>query len=259
MDKDLSGRIQSVDRAMMILEALGSFDSGCRLTDLSKATGLSLTTAHRLLTTLQQRRFVQFSKGENLWFVGAGAYAVGSSFFKDRSIVASAAPFLRRLRDQAGETANIGIVEDGQILLADQAKAKDSCNAISAIGARTPMSASGMGKAFLASYHPDEVVALTRKQGLNRITSKSLTSIDALGRELKRIEAQGYSLDDEEYRVGLRCVAAPVYNDRHEVVCALSVSGSSRRITAERLSSLAQFVKDVASDFTLHLGGKVYR
>lgn len=259
MDKDLSGRIQSVDRAMMILEALGSHDSGCRLTDLSKTTGLSLTTAHRLLTTLQQRRFVQFSKGENLWFVGAGAYAVGSSFFKDRSIVASAGPFLRRLRDQAGETANIGIVEDGQILLADQAKAKQSSNSISAIGARTPMSASGMGKAFLASYHPDEVVALTRKQGLSRITSKSLTSIEALGRELKRVEAQGYSLDDEEYRIGLRCVAAPVYNDRHEVVCAISVSGSSRRITTDRLSSLARFVKDIACEFTLHLGGKAYR
>ena len=80
MDKDLLGRVQSVDRALTLLEVLGEDDSGQRLTDLARRTGLSLTTVHRLLTTLEQRQFVQFSLRDNLWHVGRQAYAVGSAF-----------------------------------------------------------------------------------------------------------------------------------------------------------------------------------
>jgi IclR family acetate operon transcriptional repressor len=255
MEKDLNGRIQSVDRAMTILETLGQDEKGCRLTDLARNTGLSLTTVHRLLTTLQQRRFVQFTKGDNRWHIGAGAYAVGSAFYRGQGIIASAGPFLRRLRDHTLETANVGIVEDDKIILADQAQGRESCKAISAIGARTPMAVSGMGKAVLASYSRDEVAAILRKQGLTRITSKTLTSLETLSGELEKIAINGFSVDDEEYRVGLRCVAAPVYNDRGDVVCAISVSGSSARITRDRLPSLTQTVKGVASEFTRFIDG----
>jgi len=257
MTKDLDGRIQSVDRAMILLETLGQDDRGSRLTDLSRMTGLSLTTVHRLLTTLQQRRFVQFSRNDNLWHVGAGAFAVGNAFSRDRSVVASAGPFLRRLRDATRETANIGIVEEGYIVLADQAQARDNCKAISAVGARTPMMASGMGKAVLASYSGEEVATVVRRHGLNRITPRTFSTYEDLSGELQKIGTEGYSVDDEEYRIGLRCVAAPVFNERHEVVCAISVSGASSRITRERLPSLSQIVKDIASDFSRLVSGSL--
>lgn len=257
MEKDLSGQIQSVDRAMMLLEALGRHESGYRLSDLSRYTGLSLTTVHRLLTTLQQRQFVQFSKNDNLWHIGVGAYAVGSSFARERNIVAAAMPFLRRLRDQTKETANVGIVDDFQIVLADQVLSRDGAKPISAVGARTPMVASGMGKVFLSSYAAEEVANIVGKLGMKRFTPKTLSNINALNAQLETVGAKGFSIDDEEHRLGLRCVAAPIYNSRHEVVCAISVSGSPLRITGDRLPSLARTVKQVATDFTKALGGSL--
>ncbi len=255
MEKNLNGCIQSVDRAMTLLEALGQEDRGYRLSDLARSTGLSLTTVHRLLTTLQQRQFVQCSRTDNLWHIGAGAFAVGSAFTREHSIVAAARPFLRQLRDTTRETANIGIVNDCHIVLADQVPGRESSKAISAVGARTPMTASGMGKAFLSSYTKEEVASIVSRYGMKRVTRKTLTSFDALNHQLTVIEAEGYSIDDEEYRPGLRCVAAPVYNGRQEVVCALSVSGSTLRITNERVPELAKLVRQVASEFTRAVSG----
>jgi IclR family acetate operon transcriptional repressor len=257
MENDKSGRIQSVDRAMILLEALGREECGYRLSDLARATELSVTTVHRLLTTLQQRQFVQFSKSDNMWHIGAGAFTVGSAFQRERNIIAAAGPFLRRLREQTRETANVGIANDHHVVIADQMLSREHGRAISTVGGRTPMTASGMGKVFLSSYLEEDVATLVARRGLQRITQKTLTSFEALASQLARIKAEGFSIDDEEYRRGVRCVAAPIFNGRREIVCAISVSGSSSRITADRLPQLAQTVKAVAADFSELLRGAV--
>ena len=150
--RTLTGACSPFDRAMTLLEVLSEEDRGQRLTDLARRTGLSLTTVHRLLTTLEQRHFVQFSLGDNLWHVGRQTYMVGSAFVRDRHFVAPALPFLRRLRDLTRETANLGVVDNGEIILVNQIESREITRAISRIGGRTPMTASGMGKAVLSCY-----------------------------------------------------------------------------------------------------------
>jgi IclR family acetate operon transcriptional repressor len=255
MEKDLNGRVQSVDRAMILLEALGEDDKGHRLTDLSRQTGLSLTTVHRLLTTLEQRRFVQFSSSDNLWRIGFQAFSVGSAFARDRSFIAPALPFLRRLRDQTRETANLGIVENGEIVLVNQIESREIKRAISRVGGRTPITASGMGKAVLASYTREDVNSILRQHGMRKVTHNTLTCRDALDEQLVRTREIGYALDDEEFLPGLRCVAAPVYDSQSEVVCAISVSGLRMRITPERIPLLGRLVAKAAAELTVALGG----
>lgn len=256
MGNDLDGRVQSVDRAMTLLQVLGAEEMGLRLTDLSRKSGLSLTTVHRLLTTLEQRQFVQFSSTDNLWHVGLGAFTLGSAFLRDRNFVATAAPFLRRLRDQTRETANLGIMDDGEIVLVNQAKSREIKRAISPVGGRTQMTVSGMGKAVLSGYSREEVAALVSQHGLRRVTPKSLATLQQLSQDLELTKANGFSVDDEEFSAGLRCVAAPVYDGQAEVVCAISVSGITTRITAERIPSLGRLVAQVAADLTTALGGR---
>src|ERR1700761_6578258 len=91
--------VQSVDRALQIIETLAEDDEGYRLSDLAVRTGLSTSTAHRLLTTLEKRRFVQFDRTESKWHVGAQSFAVGATFTRRRNFVAQAVPYLRKLRD----------------------------------------------------------------------------------------------------------------------------------------------------------------
>ena len=94
------GGVQSVDRALLILETLAEDDDGYRLSDLAVRTGLSTSTAHRLLTTLEKRRFVQFDRTSSKWHVGAQSFAVGATFTRHRNVVAQAIPYLRKLHDR---------------------------------------------------------------------------------------------------------------------------------------------------------------
>jgi IclR family acetate operon transcriptional repressor len=256
MDDRVGGHVQSVDRALTLLEELARDDKGLRLTDLARRTGLSLTTVHRLLTTLEQRRFVQFSPADNAWHVGLQAFAVGSAFSRERNFVAPALPFLRRLRDQTRETANLGVVEGGEVVLVTQVPSREIARAISTVGGRTPMTASGMGKAILASWSRASVHAIVDRQGMRRVTPTTLGTVAALEGELTETRRTGFAVDDEEFVPGLRCVAAPVYDDKADVVCAISVSGLPARIPPERLPVLGRLVARAASELTTALGGR---
>lgn len=255
--KDLHGRVQSVDRAMTLLEALCENEDGHRLTDLAKRTGLSLTTVHRLLTTLEQRRFVEFTSSDNLWHVGRQAFAVGSAFVRDRNFVAPALPFLRRLRDQTRETANLGVVDDGEMIVINQIESREINRAISRVGGRAPMVASGMGKAVLASYSPDDVSSVIKRFGMRKVTNNTLTRRTALEAQLQQARRDGYAVDDEEFVPGLRCVAAAVYNNQSEVLCAISVSGLTVRMTSDRVPVLGRLLAETAGELTRSLGGTI--
>lgn len=251
-----SGTVQSVDRAMAILEVLGEDEEGYRLTDLARRTGLSVSTVHRLLTTLEQRRFVQFDRTDGMWHVGRGAFAVGSAFTRQRNFVAPALPILRRLRDQTRETANLGIVDDGEVVVLTQVESREIMRAITRVGGRAPMANSGMGKAILAAYADNDIDAIIARHGLRKATEKSITNAKTLKADIAAIRARGYSFDDEEFVLGLRCVASVVYDAEAEPLCAVSISGLSVRVTDDRIETLGRLVAEAARELTVTLGGR---
>jgi IclR family transcriptional regulator, acetate operon repressor len=250
-----SGAVQSVERALRLLEVLGADEEGYRLTDLAVQTGLSPSTVHRLLATLESRRFVQFDQSDGMWHVGRQAFAVGSAFVRQRNFVAPSLPFLRQLRDQTRETANIGVVDDGEVVTLAQVESREIMRAISPVGGRAPIIASGMGKAILATYPEADVDATISRRGLRRVTPNTFTRADDLKADLRKIQLQGYALDDEEFVLGLRCVAASVYNQQGEALCAISISGLTSRVTPSRIPELGKLVFQTANALTSALGG----
>ena len=251
------GAVQSVDRAMLLLEALGEDEEGYRLTDLAIRTGLSPSTAHRLLTTLEKRRFVAFDQSDNMWHIGRQSFAIGSAFIRRRNFVAPALPFLRRLRDLTHETANLGIVDDGEVIVLTQVESREIMRAITKVGGRVPMVTSGIGKAILATYADEEVVAIIQRHGMKRLTPKSVVRAGELRDALATVRRDGYAIDDQEFLMGLRCVAAVVYNDQAEALAGISVSGLASRVPQERVPELGRLVRDTARELTLALGGRL--
>jgi IclR family acetate operon transcriptional repressor len=251
------GAVQSVDRAMSLLDALGEDEEGYRLTDLAIRTGLSPSTAHRLLTTLEQRRFVEFDPSDNMWHVGRQTFAVGSAFIRRRNFVAPALPYLRRLRDLTHETANLGVADDGEVIVLTQVESREIMRAITRVGGRAPMVTSGIGKAILATYSDEDVVAIIQRHGMKRLTPKSVVRAGELRAALEAVRRDGYAVDDQEFLTGLRCVAAVVYNDQAEALAAISVSGLASRVPSERVPELGRLVREVAQELTLALGGRL--
>jgi len=249
------GGVQSVDRALSIIETLAEDDEGYRLSDLAVRTGLSTSTVHRLLATLEKRRFVQFDRYESKWHVGAQSFAVGATFARRRNFVAQAMPYLRKLRDLTRETANLAVVDDESIIVLTRIESREIMRSLTKVGGRVAMVASGVGKAVLATYSDQDVNAIIRRQGMPRLTEKSIVRPGELFKELQTVRRQGYAVDDEEARIGLRCVAAVVYNDCGEPLAAISVSGMTSRVTDDRLPALGAIVREVAVELTLALGG----
>ena len=251
------GGVQYVDRALLIIETLAEDDEGYRLTDLAVRTGLSPSTVHRLLTTLEKRRFVQFDRDESMWHIGAQSFVVGSTFVRRRNFLTQALPYLRKLRDQTRETANLAGVDDGAMVILTRVESREIMRSVTKVGGRVPMAASGLGKALLSTYSEEDVFAIIRREGMPRLTSKSIVRAGQLCKSLHDIRQQGYSVDDEEALIGLRCVSAVVYDDCSEPLAAISVSGMASRVPSDRFPVLGKLVQEVAAELTKALSGTV--
>lgn len=248
--------VQSVQRALALLERVAEAQCGARLTDLARDAGLAASTVHRLLTTLEQSGFVHADAASGRWHVGQRAFAVGTAYTKQRSFVAPALPFLRRLRDATRETANLGVIEDGEVVTLSQVESREIMRAISPPGGRVPVMCSGMGKAILATWEDAAIDRAIERHGLRALTKRSLTSPEAVHAEIANIRQRGYALDDEEFVIGLRCVAAVVWGPAGEPACAISVSGLAARMTPEKVTQTGATVQRLAAELTEVLGGK---
>ncbi|MEM7743634.1 MAG: IclR family transcriptional regulator C-terminal domain-containing protein [Pseudomonadota bacterium] len=249
-----NGQVRSLTRALSILQNLASRPDGMSLTELSESTGLPPSTTHRLLTTMEAERFVRPGASGGLWRIGVAAFFVGSAFARSRDTLLLVRPYLRRLMEMSGETANLFVESEHEAVCIGQVESRHAMRAITGVGGRAPMYRSAAGKVLLAHADPgfvETVLGAARQAGGDLDTSRT----HALYNELETARRDGYAFDDEEHAIGLRCVAAPVFNEFGEVVAALSVSGPSARVTNERLSLLAKLVCQAAVEATRDFGG----
>lgn len=251
-----AGGVQSLARALTILEVLAEDDEGYRLVDLAERAGLPPSTTHRLLTTLQQRRFVQFDRERGVWHVGVQCFAVGAVFLRRRDLAAQALPHMRRLRDTTGETVNLGVMDQSEVVFLQQVESRQVMRAIARPGGRTPMHCSGLGKAILAALPEREVAEVLRTRGLTRFTPRSVGRPAELREALRPVRRLGYAVDDEERAVGLRCVAAAIYDEHGAPVAAISVSGPKARIPDRRIAELGRLARAAADRITAAIGGR---
>ena len=250
-----SDQVQSVVRALSLLNRIADADEGAGLTELAQQVGLSPSTAHRLLTTLEQERYVQFDPDRKCWSVGVQAFVAGSAFLRSRSLVAIARPHMRALMEKSEETANLAVEDQGEAIYLSQVECRQMMRAFARPGARVPLHCSSVGKALLAAMPERALAQVLHRRGLPKMTVKTLTTTPALRADLATSRARGYALDDEEHAVGLRCIAAPVFNEADDAVAALSVSGPMARIPDSRIPMLGELVRRTADAITAQLGG----
>lgn len=252
-DSTEQNTIKSLDRAMTLLARLSELE-GATLTGLADDLGESPSTLYRVLTTLQAHSIVETDDSDQTWHIGPGAFLIGSAFLRRTSLIDRSRPALRHLMRDSGETANLGILNEGQVLFVSQVETRAPIRAFFPPGTRSALHASGIGKVLMADMD-DASLALLVAAGLPRYTENTLTEGDALIRDMEAIRARGYSLDDEERNEGMRCIAAPVRNAHDEVVAGLSLSGPTGRVTTARIPELASLVVAAAESVTRGLGG----
>lgn len=249
-----SKTIQSLDRALSILETLAG-DDGATLTELAERAGQATTTTYRVLSTFQGHGIVDFDKEGQIWKVGPGAFRIGSVFLNRTSILAATRPIMQRLMRETGETANLGVECDDKVMFISQMETPQTIRAFFPPGTLSAMHGSGIGKVLLAYSAPERAKAILQRQGMARFTDHTITDVTKMMEQLQQIREQGFGVDDEEATLGMRCVAAPVINAYGEPVAGLSVSGPAFRMTRARLSEVGAQVCAMAAEATRALGG----
>lgn len=248
--------VQALDRGLMLLSALAK-ESKATLTELALRVGMPPSSAHRLLVTLQKHGFVEFDEATQDWMIGVEAFRIGSSFVHRTTLVEAAREVMRRLMEETGETANLAIADDGDVVFMSQVESHNPIRAFFSPGTRGSMHASGIGKALLADLPQSDVERILQKKGLPEFTPNTLTSPDALFRDLGETSKRGWSIDDEERYSGMRCVAATIHNAFGEAIAGISVSGPTVRLPDQVVSELGPKIRRAADEVTALIGGTV--
>jgi IclR family acetate operon transcriptional repressor len=251
-----TAQVQSLTRGLSILECLARSEGGLTLTDIAQRVQLPPSTTHRLLATLERTGYVYQMGDLGHWYVGLAAFTVGSGFLASRDFVSHSHPYMRRLMEQSGETANLAILDGTEAVFVDQVQCRETMRTIVKLGSRVPLHASGVGKAIFASLPDDQIDALIRVKGLPRITENTITSPETMWASIRVIRQRGWSFDDEEHLPGTRCVASPIYDEHAEQLGAISLAGPSSRLTDARIKQLGPLVSRIGEEITGRLGGR---
>ena len=251
-----TSHVQSLTRGLTILEKLAEIEGGATLTDIAQRVGLAASTAHRLLNTLEKMNYVHQDAELGVWTIGLKAFVVGSAFVSHRDFAIQSHSYLRRLMDQSGETANLSILDGYDVVFIGQVQCREIMRMLVKLGSRHPIHASGSGKAILAALPDDMIQDILAKHGLPRHTEHTIVTPDGLWNAIKLIRRHGYAYDDEEHALGLRCVAAAVYDEYSEPLGAISLAGPLSRLTDERIRALGPLVARTAAEITARMGGK---
>jgi IclR family acetate operon transcriptional repressor len=253
-----AGSVQAIDRGLAVLAIIAASD-GLTLTDLAQRAGLAPSTAHRILASLEAHKFVFHDEERGLWLIGVGAFEVGTAFLRNRRLAGIGRVLMHELMEATGETVNLGIEDGGEVVFISQIESHSALRAFFRAGSRAPIHASGVGKTLLAEMPEARVREILYKRGLAKFTERTLIAPADLFGELAIIRRRGWGVDDEERNLGMRCVAAAIFNEYGEAIAGISVSGPTVRVTPERAQELGPMVKRAAAEITASIGGHAPR
>ena len=247
--------VQVLDRSLKLLDLVASAD-GAALTELSDQSGMAPSTVHRLLTSLANHGMVTHDSETGAWTIGLKAFEIGNAFLRFRKLGTISRPFLKQLMEHSGETANIGIEDGGDVVFISQVESHAPMRAFFRPGRRGPIHASGIGKAILSTWDNAGIERLLTPRPLARFTEKTRDTLPKLLTDIETIRTRGWSIDDEEHTLGMRCLAAPIFNEYGEAIAGISVSGPAVRLLDETLTALGPVVKAAADGVTQAMGGR---
>jgi IclR family acetate operon transcriptional repressor len=220
--------VQSVERALELLEALAEPGEAKGVSELARATGLPVATIHRLLATMVSRGYVRQDSGSHKYTLGSHLIRLGEAAARDFGQFAR--PYLAELMEASGETANLAMLEDGHVAyVAQVASRHHRVRMFTEVGRRVHPHTSGVGKVVLAFRPRAEVEALLARSGLPPRTPRTITDPARFLAELDKVASQGYAIDSGEEEVGVRCLAVPVFGMGGSVA-AMSVSAPEGRL-----------------------------
>lgn len=246
MSNRIADGTASLDKALDVLDAVGSAPAGLGQAELAARLNLPRTTLYRMLGTLVARGLLRRDPLRRVYCLGHRCFEYARTAYAMPDLVAAAGAELRALRDMSGETTYLATRDGLEVVSLERCDGAHSVRSQSAPGQRKPLHCTSQGKAILAAMPPEQRDALVRELTLTAVTPRSLTDRRRLQAELRLTATRGWSIDDEEIVVGVRCCGAAIVDAEGAVRGSISVAGPAFRLTMERLALLGPEVAEAA-------------
>jgi DNA-binding IclR family transcriptional regulator len=249
-----SYQVRALERALEILAAFSLSQPELSLTDLADRTGVAKSTVFRLVSVLADHGYLERVPDTERYRIGIRPFEIGSIYIQSTTVEQQARPHLERLAAECLQTANLGVLNTGEVVHIGVVTPDRPIRFYTSVGDRERATSTGLGKALISEHSEAEIVTLVEQHPFVQRTRRTIMSLDSLRTSMENIRRQGYAIDDEESFVGLRCVAAPIRNDRGRIVAAISVSGPTAEFTETAISRYVEAVKDAAASVSTRLG-----
>jgi DNA-binding IclR family transcriptional regulator len=238
--------VQSLDRGLSILEAVGQSQEPVPLKDLTSLLGIDRSNVFRLANTLRERRFLAHPDGRNEYVLGPAAWRLARRYGRSR-LIALCHDHIRALAENTGETAHLGVREGSQVLFLDHHVAEGQMVTVAGqTGQYLPLYNSAHGKALLADCQLNDLKTIFANVALRAATRRTIVTLDRLAAECTKIRDQGIAVDDRETLDEIRCVAAPIRDPEGRIIASVGISAPLTRFPRKRFITAGRQVLAVA-------------
>lgn len=246
--------IQSVARAMSILECVAAAGSNAALGQISSELELNKSTVHGIAATLEHLGYLSRHPESGRYALGLKVWELGQSYVGNINILHESKAFMGSLVSKYQDTAHLAVLSDAEALFIHKLDCSRTVGIRIRVGSRTPLYCTGVGKALLAAQSPAQLEKLLARMVFVQYTEKTITDPAVLREELESVRTRGFSMDRGEYESDLRSVGAPIFDHSGQPVAAVSLAGSAQRLSGDRVFDIAADVRETARLISEKLG-----
>lgn len=245
--------VQSVERALDIIEAVGADQRGLGLTEIAEKAGLHKSTAYRITATLVDRGYL-IKTDDGRYRIGLKYIEVASCFITGLELQTEARPYVAETASHLGLTAYLGILDGDKVVYIEKMDGISSMRMFLNIGQKVSAYCSSLGKCLLSNFSKVEIDDIMKDCSFIKFTPNTISSLEELHREIAKVRSRGWAMDDEEYEKGHRCIGAPIYDYRGDIIAAISASGDKHVLTDDRIEEVAGYVVKTAKEISKTMG-----
>jgi DNA-binding IclR family transcriptional regulator len=251
---NLNQTYQSLKRGLRIIEIIATIGSSATLAEIARKTALPRSTAHHLLRALVEFGYLLQDGRARTYTLAPKLFRLTGSTWTREQLAEIAMPYLDELSRRTGEGTSLAVLRDGVVTVIAKREPDGPVRVIQEVGARRPIYCTAVGKVLAAWLPEEELNGIIPRTVFERLTPNTITSPTAFRRELARIRATGFAVDNEEHIKGIRCIATPVWDHSAEVRASLCVVGPKSHLPQRRLAEIRQELVAVSADLSARLG-----
>lgn len=245
--------VQVIDRTFDIIELLAIEEKGLGVSDIARRLNLTKSTAHRILNAITERGYLE-KTSDGVYSLGIQFVELASRRLSNIELTTEAKPFLSELTNKLGQSSHLAILDGSDAVYIDKVELTKNLRLYSQIGKRIPVYCSGLGKSLLLDMEDKKIIRLLEECDMQPLTKTTLTSIPQFLKEIHVSKVHGYTIDNEEHDVGIRCIAAPIYDYRGTIIAAVSAAGPISFFSEEKDEEYSKLVIATANKISLKMG-----